>query len=195
MSMFFAVPIQNNNEVIAVLTQRLAFDSNLSAILRFGRIGTSGESYAFDGTGLLTSESRFREHLIKAGLLQPEQQEAGSIKISDPGGNIMQGYQPIKGEPQALTQMADQLISLSKKGFGKHHSKVYSNVEGYNDYRGVPVFGVGLWDYELGIGITTEINEEEALAGFYRLQTSLLAIAGILLLLFISAIVFYTHTG
>ena len=191
MSMFFAVPIKNSNdEVIAVLTQRLAFDSNLSAILRFGRIGASGESYAFDRTGLLASESRFREHLIKAGLLQPEQQEAGAIKIRDPGGNIMQGYQPLKSEPFALTQMADMLISLSKKGFGKHHSIVYSNVDGYSDYRGVPVFGVGLWDYELGIGITSEIDEEEALAGFYRLRTSLLVIAGILLLLFISAIVF-----
>ena len=191
MSMFFAVPIKNsNNKVIAVLTQRLAFDSNLSAILRFGRIGTSGESYAFDGTGLLASESRFRDHLIKAGLLQPEQQDAGSIKIRDPGGNILQGYQPVKDEAQALTQMAEKLINLSKKGFGKHHSKVYSNVEGYSDYRGVPVFGVGLWDYELGIGITSEIDEEEALAGFYRLRTSLLVIAGILLLLFISAIVF-----
>ncbi len=191
MSMFFAVPIINSNdEVIAVLTQRLAFDSNLSAILRFGRIGTSGESYAFDRTGLLASESRFREHLIKADLLQPEQQEAGTIKIRDPGGNILQGYQPLKGESQALTQMADALISLSEKGFGKHHSKIYSNVEGYRDYRGVPVFGVGLWDFDLGIGITSEIDEDEALAGFYRLQASLLAIAGILLLLFISAIVF-----
>ena len=191
MSMFFAVPIKNSqDEVIAVLTQRLAFDSGLSDIFRFGRIGSSGESYAFDGTGLLASESRFREHLIKAGLLQPEQQEAGTIKIRDPGGNILQGYQPLKDEPQALTQMAGELISLSKKGFGKHHSKVYSNVEGYSDYRGVPVFGVGLWDFDLGIGITSEIDEEEALVRFYRLRTSLLAIAGILLLLFISAIVF-----
>ncbi|MFW5443016.1 MAG: cache domain-containing protein [Methylococcaceae bacterium] len=67
MSMFFAVPIRNSkNEVIAVLTQRLAFDSDLSTILRFGRIGTSGESYIFDDSGLLASESRFREHLMKA---------------------------------------------------------------------------------------------------------------------------------
>ena len=190
-NMFFAVPIRNsNNDVIAVLTQRLALDNDLSSIFRFGRMGNSGESYAFDEMGLLASESRFRGDLLKAGLLQQEQHEIGTIAIRDPGGNILLGHQPLTDKRQALTQMANTLISLSKKGGGKHHSKLYSNVDGYNDYRGVPVFGVGLWDYELGIGITSEIDEEEALAGFYRLQTSLLAIAGILLLLFVSAIIF-----
>ena len=191
MSMFFAVPVKNsNNAVIAVLTQRLAFNSDLSTILRFGRMGTSGESYLFDDTGLLASESRFREHLIKAGLLKEEQHEVGIIKIHAPDENILQGYQPVKNKKKPLTEMAVVLTSLSKKGFGKYHSKLVSNIEGYSDYRGVPVFGVGVWDFRLGLGITSQIDVEEALASFYRSKTSLLAIAGILLLLFISAIVF-----
>jgi two-component system sensor histidine kinase EvgS len=191
LSMFFAVPIRNsNNEVIAVLTQRIPADGELSEILRFGRVGNSGESYAFDSKGQLASESRFREHLINAGLLSFDQHEVGTIDVRDPGGNILEGYQQKKDKRQPLTHMADTLIRLSKGGLGKHHSKLYSSTESHNDYRGVPVFGAGLWDFRLGIGITSEIDTDEALAGFYRLRTSLLLIASVLLLLFISAIVF-----
>ena len=182
MSMFFAVPIRNReNDVVAVLTQRLASESDLSDILRFGRIGSSGESYIFDNNGLLASESRFREYLITAGLLHPEQNEVGRIKVSDPS---------LKDEKSILTEMADALITLSRKGFGRKHSKIHSIIDGYNDYRGIPVFGLGMWDFRLGIGIITEIDEEEALTGFYRLQTGLLVIASILMLLFVAAIVF-----
>ncbi|MFW5443015.1 MAG: ATP-binding protein [Methylococcaceae bacterium] len=122
--------------------------------------------------------------------MQAEQHESGTVETRDPGGDILQGYQPIKNKKKALTKMADTLIGLSKKGFGIYQSKLVSNSEAYSDYRGVPVFGVGVWDFRLGIGITSQIDVEEALAGFYRSKTSLLTIAGILLLLFISAIVF-----
>ena len=191
MTQFFVVPIRNSkNKVIALLTQRLHSDSGLSDILRFGSIGESGEIYAIDSDGQLASESRFREHLIKAKLLHPGQHEVGTIQVRDPGGNILQGFYPTIGKDSALTHMAETLINLGKQGLGRKHSKLHSNIEGYNDYRGVPVFGAGLWDFQLGIGITSEIDIDEALSGFYRLQTSLLMIAAILLLLFISAIVF-----
>ena len=35
------------------------------------------------------------------------------------------------------------------------------NLDGYRDYRGVPVIGAWLWDEELGLGITTEIDIAE----------------------------------
>jgi len=191
MSMFFAVPIINNkNEVIAVLTQRLTSDRDFSDILRFGRLGNSGESYMFDESGSLASESRFREGLIKAGLLTSDQHEVGTIKINDPGVTSLQGDDLLKDKPLALTQMADSLINLRQEGFGRHHSKIHSNIKGYNDYRGVPVFGTGLWNFQIGVGIISEIDVDEALAGFYRLQSSLLAIASLLMLLFVGAVVF-----
>ena len=36
------------------------------------------------------------------------------------------------------------------------------DLAGYRDYRGVPVVGAWLWDPQLGLGITTEIDFAEA---------------------------------
>ena len=38
------------------------------------------------------------------------------------------------------------------------------NLDGYNDYRGVPVIGAWTWDETNGFGVTTEIDVAEAYA-------------------------------
>ena len=192
MSMFFAAPIRNTrNKVIAVVTQRVLPDDDWSQILRLGRIGASGESYAFNDNGLLASESRFRKHLQKAGLLLTEHNEVGTIEVRDPGGNILKGFKPTSTSKTPFTKMAEILIQLSSKNTDSHHhSSIHSNIEAYNDYRGVPVLGAGLWDYRSDIGIVSEIDIDEALAGYYQLRFNLLLLSTILLLLFASTILF-----
>ncbi len=192
MSMFVAAPIRNSsNEVIAVVTQRILPDNDWSQILRHGRLGQSGESYIFDPKGLLASESRFREHLIDAGMLLPEQNEVGTIEVREPGGNILDGFQPLAGENRPLTQIAEATIRLGREeAAGRYHSDLHHENESYSDYRGVSVFGAGLWDYRSGIGIVTEIDADEALAGYYQLESSLLLLSAILLLLFGSTVLF-----
>jgi len=192
MSMFFVAPIRNaNNRVIAVITQRILPDNDWSQILRFGRIGDSGESYTFDAGGLLASQSRFRDHLQQAGLLLAEHNEVGTIEVRDPGGNILEGFKPSTTAKNPLTKMANILINISNKEIGTHHhSDLHSEVRAYNDYRGVPVFGAGLWDYRSDVGIVTEIDVDEALAGYYQLRFDLLLLSTILLLLFASTVLF-----
>jgi len=193
MSMFFAAPIRNaGNEVIAVVTQRILPDNDWSQILHFGRIGASGESYVFDSNGLLASESRFREQLHQAGLLLTEHNEVGSIEVRDPGGNIEEGFRPSASAGKPLTKMAEVLIRLGSKKTDTQqgHSDLHSEIGAYNDYRGVPVFGVGLWDYRSATGIVTEIDVDEALSGYYQLRLDLLLLSTILLLLFTGTVLF-----
>jgi len=50
------------------------------------------------------------------------------------------------------------------------------------------VFGAWVWDTHLGLGMASEVDVEEALAGYYSLRLSLLLITGITLVLTISAL-------
>ena len=157
-TMFMVGPIRNEKgDVIAALSNRIDPDHDFNAVAQTGRIGSTGETYLFDRSGVLLSQSRFREHLLAIGLVEPGESEVLNIEIRDPGGNMVQGFEPAvpRGE-QPLTHMAEQATG-GESG---------NDATGYRDYRGVPVLGAWLWDDELGIGLTTEIDVEEALATF-----------------------------
>jgi len=57
------------------------------------------------------------------------------------------------------------------------------NTDGYRDYRGVRVFGVWLWDEKLGFGLTTEIDESEAMEPYYLSRFVLISVLGLMLVL------------
>ncbi|MBT8369130.1 MAG: cache domain-containing protein, partial [Deltaproteobacteria bacterium] len=58
-TMFFAAPVKNiQGKIIAVVTQRVDPSMDFSRLIQLGRIGQSGETYAFDRYGKLLSESR-----------------------------------------------------------------------------------------------------------------------------------------
>jgi PAS domain S-box-containing protein len=63
-------------------------------------------------------------------------------------------------------------------------------VEGYRDYRGVTVFGAWLWDHNLGIGLTTEIDQAEALSPYYTSRTVIITVLGITVLLALGSMLF-----
>ena len=73
-----------------------------------GRIGASGESYAFNRQGQLVSESRFDNDLREIGLVKPGKRGILNIDIRDPGGNMLEGYRPtLVGGELPLTLMAE----------------------------------------------------------------------------------------
>ena len=60
-----------------------------------------------------------------------------------------------------------------------------TDLEGYNDYRGVPVIGAWTWNEDIGYGITTEMDVAEAatIIGEIRRQAFLaIGLSGLLLL-------------
>jgi diguanylate cyclase (GGDEF)-like protein len=154
-SVYVATPIKNSQNItIAVVAFALDPDENFSRILKLGRMGKTGETYAFDKSARLITQSRFTDQLIKDGELGRDDDAVMNIKITDPGINL--NKYPSKGinkEKRPLTLMAKNAIAKN--------SVVY--IDSYRDYRGVNVFGVWLWDNILDIGITTEIEESEAI--------------------------------
>lgn len=158
-TMFITTPIADQNgQIIAVLALRLDPIKHFSDITQLGRLGDSGETYAFNKKGILLTESRFAYQLIKTNLVPLGQSNISNLRIADPGGNLLNGYQPtIERKDMPLTTMAEQAIQ-GKSG---------SNLDGYRDYRGVEVFGTWIWDHQFGFGLTTEIDKSEALQSYY----------------------------
>jgi hypothetical protein len=142
-------------------------------LLTVARPGESGETYAFDADGTMLSESRFADQLREIGVLpeDPDVHAALNVQIRDPGGDMTRGHVPklpVKARP--LTRMAADAV-MGNSG---------SDVDGYNDYRGVSVAGAWTWLPELGIGITTEIDIAEAYGALYTLQRRFWLIIGLL---------------
>lgn len=171
---FIVSPIYNRKKiVIAVLAVRLDPTENFFRIVKLGRIGESGETYAFDNNAVLISESRFDDQLKIVGMIKPDSYGISKVLITDPGGNLNEGYLPDINNNKVLTLMAKNAIA----GHAGH------NTDGYRDYRGVRVFGVWLWDEQLGFGLTTEIDENEALQPYYSSRLILLSVLGFTIIL------------
>jgi hypothetical protein len=169
-TMFFATPIRNaNGTIIAALTKRVDPARDFSRVLQFSRVGESGETYAFDQDGKLLSESRFDDDLREIGLISEGRSGILNIEIRDPGGNMVEGFRSeVRRSDHPLTRMAAGAIQLKMGQKNQtqqvEHSAVATDMSGYRDYRGVPVLGAWQWDFELGMGLTSEIDVDEALA-------------------------------
>lgn len=177
-TMFVMAPvITPDGQIIAAMTQRLIPDRDFSRVLRSGRIGDSGETYAFNRAGQLISESRFDQDLRNAELIGEDESALLRIGLRDPGGDLTQGFRPASPlAERPLTVMA----ASATQGF------TTSNMEGYRSYRGVPVYGAWLWSEKLNIGVATEISVSEALAGYHRMRWVLSGILSITLLLIVA---------
>jgi hypothetical protein len=174
-TMFVAAPVYNRyGQIIAVLGLRIQPEKDFTRILRVARAGESGETYAFDDQGLMISYSRFDEHLRQIGLMNDESLVHSILKVEirDPGGNMLEGYRPVPRDQQPLTRMAKSAIS-GKSGV---------DVNGYRDYRGVPVVGAWTWLPEYDFGVATEADMAEAFRPLRLLHYSFVAIIGLLLL-------------
>lgn len=157
LTMFVAVPVRDGDAIIGALALRINPMETFTDILASFAIGSSGETYAFDREGWLITESRFDEELMLSGVLTAGEVSVLNVRITDPGGNLLEGYQPDGSlYEQPLTVMAR---SATKGFYGV-------NVQGYRDYRGVRVFGAWGWDESLGFGMATEIDESEAMATY-----------------------------
>jgi polar amino acid transport system substrate-binding protein len=181
-TMFFAAPVKNRQgDVIAVVTQRVNPSKDFTRLIQLGRIGKSGETYAFGRYGNLLSESRFDVDLRNAGLIGEGQNSILSVSVRNPGGDLTKGFSPsVPRYQQPLTLMAQQ-ATKGKSGL---------NVQGYRGYRGVPVYGAWLWDDKLGIGLTTEIDAAGALGPYYTTRTVILTVLGLTVLLALGSLVF-----
>jgi diguanylate cyclase (GGDEF)-like protein len=167
-TLFITTPVRSNEgDIIAVLALRIDPGKHFTRITQLGRMGKTGETYAFDNNATLLSNSRFDQQLVNARLMQSNQNSILNIRIVDPGGNLLKGFEvPAREIPLPLTTMAQSAVS--------GHNDV--NIDGYRDYRGAMVFGAWVWEKNLNFGIATEIDVEEALAPYYNTRNILLTV-------------------
>jgi eukaryotic-like serine/threonine-protein kinase len=144
----------------------------LNRLVRAARAGRSGETYAFDTRGRLLTESRFADRLHDLDLLEKGDSETTpSLVLRDPGGDMTSGYHPSRPRSELpMTRMVAAAIS-GKNGV---------DVEGYRDYRGVPVAGAWVWLPQYGVGIATELDTAEAFFTLHELQRLFAWIVGAL---------------
>jgi hypothetical protein len=183
-TMFVAAPIRDESfQVVGVLALRIRPELEFTRILQLGRVGNSGETYAFDKNGLFVSNSRFDDALILLGLL-PDQENSHSILqllARDPGGDMTQGHRStIRRHDLPLTRMAADAVAGSAG----------VDVEGYRDYRGVKVAGAWKWLPNFDMGVATEIQYAEAFRPLSILQWTFWGLFALLALSSIAIFVF-----
>jgi serine/threonine protein kinase len=150
-----AAPLRDDNNVVCgALALVINPDDEFSRILSVARSGESGETYAFDQTGLLISRSRFDSQLWKLGLLdRTNSSSALNLRLHDPGGDLTKGFKP------ETNSAAKPLIRLVADAVDGENG---SDMRPYNDYRGVPVVGAWRWLPQLGFGVATQMDADEA---------------------------------
>lgn len=177
-AMFVAAPVRNEQDlVIAALTLRVDPSQCFAHISKYGRVGQTGETYAFDSKGRLITRSRFENQLREIGLLREGENSILTVEVRDPGGNLLKGFKPsLPRSQQPLTFMASQAVTGSSA----------KNLEGYRDYRGVPVVGTWKWNEELGFGVAAEIDLADAYKTYKLIRLIVLSLLILTVLLFFS---------
>ena len=174
-AMFAGAPVfDENRKVIAAFAFRIDPSLSFTSILQQGRIGDSGETYAFNSEGLMISLSRYDDQLRDIGLLEESQQGIMNVRLLDPGLNLLNGERsntPIVEQP--LTYSVNQALE----------GRAGVNVDGYRDYRGVPVVGAWVWDSALDIGITTEVDIDEAYESLFYIRRTVIVLTSVSILL------------
>lgn len=181
--MFTFAPLRDEHlQVVASIGLQIRPEKEFTRILQLGRLGDSGETYAFDANGLMLSNSRFDRDLVLDGLLQEGSPSILHLLIRDPGGDITTGYRPdvVRSKLPPTRMVTDAVAGNSN-----------CDVIGYRDYRGVKVVGAWTWLPEYGFGVATEINYDEAFRPLTILKRTFW---GLLFLLGISSIAIFVFT-
>ncbi|MDH3257372.1 MAG: cache domain-containing protein, partial [Nitrospinota bacterium] len=149
-TMFVSAPVRNDSgEVVGVLSFRLRPEIEFSRIMETGRVGESGETFAFGQNGIMISNSRFTQHLKKLKVLSDDPDQMAMLKVR----LIERGTYHNKRNPRLIEAVQQAL----KKDEGV-------NIGGYPNYRGVMVIGAWSWLDEYNFGLVTEIELDEAFA-------------------------------
>jgi hypothetical protein len=179
-----AAPVRSTTDTVCgALALIINPDHEFSRILSVARAGASGETYAFDQTGLMISRSRFDEQLKQLGLLeQTNASSALNLRLHDPGGDLTRGYKPADADP--TTRPLIHIVAEAVAG------EDGMDVEPSRDYRGIPVIGAWRWLPQLGFGVATQMDAAEAYRPLHVLQLLFIALFLLLVLFAIGMFVF-----
>jgi|GEM_PF-1265418 len=144
--------IDKNGNEIAYFVIEINSKKVFSKILQNGKLGNSGETYAFNTKLQMISNSRFDNQLIDLNILKKDQNSFLNLEI--------------KTRDNKPTLLAQNVINKTDG----------VNMDGYLDYRDIKVYGAWKWDDKLKIGFATEIDKNEALGSFNIMKITILII-------------------
>lgn len=111
------------------------------------------------------SESRFISQLHTAGLISADESSILNTEIRDRWKH--RGRITFKDSAQSTTAHED--------GREPYQGDKGVDLQGYRDYRAVPVIGAWLWDDALGMGLRTEMDWAEPLDGYREVRNVILS--------------------
>ncbi len=160
--MLVATAALNGQEgIVGLLALRVNPRLDFSRILQRGRLGESGETYAFSRAGQLIRESRFDDQLRQIKLIGPGQRSGLNVELRDPGVDLTaRGRAVLPRGRQPFTRMAQAALA----------GRAGVDLSGYRDYRGVPVIGAWTWNEQYGFGVATEVDVQEAYGVLFDYQ-------------------------
>ncbi|WP_291843214.1 ATP-binding protein [Maricaulis sp.] len=183
--MYAVATIREADTLIGYLALRIDPLSEYTATFRVGRTGVSGETFAIDREGRLLTETRYGEELVAADLLVEGHPSILHVEVRDPGVDVTMGGIPSR--PYAEWPLTEAARGVIDEGQGY-------NLQGYRDMRGVLVMGAWDWDPARDIGIITEVELGEAMAGANNARAVLRVFAVAMALSFILlAVLFSAH--
>lgn len=146
--------------IAAIIAGQKAYGAfSVSQIFEVAQLGDTGETYAFDETGLMLTESRFTEELREKGLA-PAGDGGSSAWNTNAQLNVEVRHPAPEGRP--LTRLAAQATAAARRLERNEHRGVL--LEPYENYRGASVLGAWQWLPEHEFVVATEIGASEALA-------------------------------
>jgi serine/threonine-protein kinase len=163
---WFSAPVRNGaGEVIAVLDIGKPAGERFARLFAAG-VGATGESYAFDGRGVLLTEGRFREALVERGALRPGESSVLRQRLDEP---------PADGEAQPVRIVA-QALAGSEASPARLQGEL---LQPYASYHGERVVGAWRWLEPHGFGIAVEVSEAEAFAPLRRIELAFLGLGAL----------------
>ncbi len=184
-----AAPIRDDNRhIVGALALIINPDKEFSVILSVARSGQSGETYAFDQTGLMISHSRFDDQLKQLGLLEATNASSAlNLRLRDPGGDLTRGFKPA-AEDESYAKPFTRLVASAVDGEDE------VDVLPARDYRGVLVVGASRWLPQFGFGVATQIDAAEVYRPLRVLQL-VFAVLVLSLLLCATGLFVYSHAN
>jgi hypothetical protein len=164
-----------------VLALQMRPERRFTKILQSAHSGQTGTTYAFDAGGVFLSQSADDEKLKEIGLLpdRPGETSVLNLEVRDPGVDMTAGRRPaLRPAEQPLTRMAAE-ATAGRGGV---------DVDGYRDYRGVPVVGAWRWLPEYDFGVATEASVAEAFRPSFILRRAFWVMLGLLGLLAVTTL-------
>jgi serine/threonine protein kinase len=179
-----AAPIRDQENIVrGALALVINPDREFTKLLTIARRGESGETYAFDQTGLLISRSRFDDQLRSIGLLDATNSSSAlNLRLHDPGTDLTRAAHP--AQTNLASQPLIQIIADALEGDDG------VTVKPTRDYRGVPVVAAWRWLPQLGFGVATQIDADEAYRPLRVLRWIFTALSSLLVLCAVGMILY-----